>query len=212
LYDLESWNKSTQLSQAVGHGFERFYRHGGADDGVAPGLVPAGVVGTDHESHGARLDGREAEAVNEDLFQGLQPPSAEGTSLLVALLPRLCEKLDAVAQQGDRLKRVEDNQNDIKDKIDKSADAHQKLQEKYLEQSHKHELEIQAIQLKLQNYDTTVAKVEELDKKVFAYALLAAAAGALAGALFAGLPGWLERHPLQKASFIASSALVRGRG
>jgi hypothetical protein len=136
LYDLESWNKSTQLSQAVGHGFERFYRHGGADDGVAPGLVPAGVVGTDHESHGARLDGREAEAVNEDLFQGLQPPSAEGTSLLVALLPRLCEKLDAVAQQGDRLKRVEDNQNDIKDKIDKSADAHQKLQARTRNTSH----------------------------------------------------------------------------
>ncbi len=149
--------------------------------------------------------------MNEDLFQGLQPPSAEGTSLLVALLPRLCEKLDAVAQQGDRLKRVEDNQNDIKDKIDKSADAHQKLQEKYLEQSHKHELEIQAIQLKLQNYNSIVAKVEELDKKVFAYALLAAAAGALAGALFHGLPGWLERQPLQKASFIMSSALVRGK-
>lgn len=150
--------------------------------------------------------------MSEDLFQGLQPPSVEGTSLLVALLPRLCEKLDAVAQQGDRLKRVEDNQNDIKDKIDKSAEAHQKLQEKYLEQSHKHELEIQAIQLKLQNYDTTVAKVGELDKKIFAYALLAAAAGALAGALFAGLPAWLERHSLQKASFMMSSALVRGKG
>jgi len=181
-------------------------------DGATPSPISAGVVGTDRAPYGERLDGREAEAVSEDLLQGLQPPSVEGTSLLVALLPRLCEKLDAVAQQGDRLKRVEDNQNDIKDKIDKSADAHQKLQEKYLEQSHKHELEIQAIQLKLQNYDTTVAKVEELDKKVFAYALLAAAAGALAGALFAGLPGWLERHPLQKASSMMSSALVRGRG
>ena len=180
-------------------------------DGAAPGPVPAGVVVADQESHGERLDGREAEAVNEDLFQGLQPPSAEGTSLLVALLPRLCEKLDAVAKLGERLERVEDGQSEIKDKIDKSADAHQKLQEKYLEQSHKHELEIQAIQLKLQNYDTTVKKVDELDKKVFAYALLAAVAGTVAGTLlaavastvantlFTGLPAWKERDLAEKA-------------
>jgi len=50
-----------------------------------------------------------------------------------------------------------------------------------------------------------------LDKKVFAYALLAAAGGAVVGTLFTGLPGWLERHPLQPASFIVSSALVRGK-
>ena len=138
--------------------------------------------------------------MSEDLLQGLSPPSAEGTSLLVALLPRLCEKLDAVAKLGDRLERVEDGQGEIKAKIDKSAEAHQLLQTQYLNQSHKHELEIQAIQLKLQNYDTTVKKVDELDKKVFAYALLAAAAGALAGALFAGLPGWLERHPIKSST------------
>jgi hypothetical protein len=42
--------------------------------------------------------------------------------------------------------------------------------------------------------------------------LLAAAAGVVVGTLFTGLPAWLERHPLQKASFMMSSALVRGRG
>jgi len=65
-------------------------------------------------------------------------------------------------------------------------------------------------------YEATAKKVVdleklygELDKKVFAYALLAAASGAVIGTLFTGLPAWLERHPLQKASFVMSSALVR---
>jgi predicted nuclease with TOPRIM domain len=117
-----------------------------------------------------------------------------------------------VAQQGDRLKRVEDGQGEIKEKIDKSAEAHQKLQERYLEQSHKHELEIQAIQLRLKNYEDTVKKVEDLEKKVFAYALLAAVVGTVAGALFAGLPAWLERHPQKDSGSIIPPVLVRGRG
>lgn len=153
--------------------------------------------------------------MSEDLLQGLQgvqTPSPEGVSLLVALLPRLCEKLDAVAKQGDRLERVEDGQKEIKDKIDKSAEAHQALQTQYLNQSHKHELEIQEIQLRLKNYETTVEKVEELDKKVFAYALLAAVVGTVAGALFAGLPAWLERHPEKDSRLILPPPLVRWRG
>lgn len=153
--------------------------------------------------------------MGEDLLQGIsgvQPLSSEGVSLLVALLPRLCEKLDAVAQQGDRLKRVEDGQGEIKEKIDKSAEAHQALQTQYLNQSHKHELEIQEIQLRLKNYEETVKKVEAIDKKVFAYALVAAVVGTVAGALFAGLPAWMERHPEKDAGTIVPPALVRWRG
>ena len=152
--------------------------------------------------------------MSDDLLQSLQvtqPISPEGVSLLVALLPRLCEKLDAVAQQGDRLKRVEDGQEEIKQKIDKSAEAHQALQTQYLKESHKHELGIQEIQLRLKNYESTVGKVEELEKKLFAYALLAAAVGAAAGALFTGLPAWLERHPQKGSGFIMPPALTRGR-
>ena len=153
--------------------------------------------------------------MSEDLLQTLhagQPISSEGVSLLVALLPRLCEKLDAVAQQGDRLKRVEEGQGEIKEKIDKSSEAHQELQTQYLKQSHKHELEIQAIQLRLKNYEDTVKKVEDLEKKLFAYALLAATVGTVAGALFAGLPAWLERHPQKDSGLIIPPALVRPRG
>ena len=182
---------------------------------MAPGAVPARLVRADRGASRAALDAGETGAVSDDLLQGLQgiqPPSPEGVSLLVALLPRLCEKLDAVAKQGDRLERVEDGQKEIKDKIDKSAEAHQALQTQYLNQSHKHELEIQEIQLRLKNYETTVEKVEELDKKVFAYALLAAVAGAVVGAMFTGLPAWLERHPQKDSGLIIPPALARPRG
>ena len=182
---------------------------------MASGAVPARLVGADGGAGRAALDAGEAGAMSDDLLQSLhvgQPISSEGVSLLVALLPRLCEKLDAVAQQGDRLERVEDGQKEIKDKIDKSAEAHQKLQERYLEQSHKHELEIQAIQLRLKNYEDTVKKVEDLEKKLFAYALLAAAVGTVAGALFAGLPAWLERHPQKDSGLIIPPTLARPRG
>ena len=172
-------------------------------------------MGADGGASCAALDAGEVGAVSDDLLQSLkvtQPISSEGVSLLVALLPRLCEKLDAVAQQGDRLERVEDGQKEIKDKIDKSAEAHQKLQERYLEQSHKHELEIQAIQLRLKNYEDTVKKVEDLEKKLFAYALLAAAVGTVAGTLFTGMPAWLERYPGKDSRLIMPPALVRWRG
>ena len=172
-------------------------------------------MGADGGASCAALDAGEVGAVSDDLLQSLhvgQPISSEGVSLLVALLPRLCEKLDAVAQQGDRLKRVEEGQGEIKEKIDKSTEAHQELQTQYLKQSHKHELEIQGIQLRLKNYETTVEKVEDLDKKVFAYALLAAVAGAVVGAMFTGLPAWLERHPQKDSGLIIPPAQVRWRG
>jgi hypothetical protein len=149
--------------------------------------------------------------MNEDLLSALQPPSHEGTSLLVALLPRLCEKLDAVAQQGDRLKRVEEGQGSIADKIDRAAAAHQELQAKYLEQSHKHEIQIVKITARLEGYEDTVKKVDKLDKNMAGIVLLAIVGGGVIGALFAGLPAWLERHQPQKDGGIMPPALARWR-
>lgn len=59
MYDLESWNKSTQLPPAVEHGPERFYLHGSVYDGTAPGLVPGSLVGDDQARGVAALDARE---------------------------------------------------------------------------------------------------------------------------------------------------------
>ena len=150
--------------------------------------------------------------MTDDLLSALQPPGQEGTNLLVALLPRLCEKLDAVAKQGERLERVEQGQEAIAEKIDKAAEAHQKLQEKYLEQSHRHELEIVKLTARLVNYEVTVGKVEKLDKNMAGIVLLAVVGGGVIGALFAGLPAWLERHQPQKDGFIMPPALARWRG
>jgi hypothetical protein len=150
--------------------------------------------------------------MNEDLLSVLQPPSQEGTSLLVALLPQLCKKLDEVAKQSDRLKRVEEGQGSIAEKIDKAAASHQELQAKYLEQSHKHELEIVRITARLVNYEATVEKVEKLDKNMAGIVLLAVVGGGVIGALFAGLPAWLERNQPQKDGGIMPPALARWKG
>ena len=127
-------------------------------------------------------------------------------------LQGLEKKLENIANLGFRLEAVENGQKEIKDKIDKSAEAHQLLQQRYLDQSHKHELQIQAIQLKLKNYDEIVKKVEELDRKVFGYVLVAVVGGGVVGALFTGLPAWLERHQPQKDGSIMPPSLARWRG
>ena len=179
---------------------------------MAPGAVPGRLVPRDGGAAPEALDAGEVGAMNDELLSALQPPSQEGTSLLVALLPRLCEKLDAVAKQGDRLERVEDGQKSIADKIDKAAADHRELQAKYLEQSHRHELEIVKLTARLVNYEVTVEKVEKLDKNMAGIVLLAVVGGGVIGALFAGLPAWLERHQPQKDGGIMPPALARWRG
>jgi len=100
--------------------------------------------------------------------------------------------------------------------VERIEEAQRDAQTQFERQFQFQQLQIQETRIRLESYEATAKKVEdleklygELDKKVFAYALLAAAGGAVVGTLFTGLPGWLERHPLQKASFIMSSALVR---
>jgi hypothetical protein len=147
--------------------------------------------------------------MNEDLLSALQPPNQEGTSLLVALLSELYKKLDAVAKQGDRLERVEDGQKSIAEKLDKAAEAHQILQAKYLEQSHRHELEAVRITARLANYEATVERVEKLDKNMAGIVLLAVVGGGVIGALFTGLPAWLEQRQPEKDGGIMPPALAR---
>ena len=179
---------------------------------MAPCAVPGCLVHPDGGAAPAALAAGEAGAVTDDLLSSLPPISAEGSSVLVAFLPRLCEKLDAVAKQGERLERVEQGQEAIAEKIDKAAEAHQRLQEKYLEQSHRHELEIVKLTARLVNYEVTVEKVEKLDKNMAGIVLLAVVGGGVIGALFAGLPAWLERHQPQKDGGIVPPAVARWKG
>jgi len=113
------------------------------NDGAAPGLVSAGVVGVDRESHGERLDGREAEAVSEDPNQGGQYVPLSDLAGLFNMLNRACGELsdvkkelkDVTSMQGDlrllcsgqdRMERtISDIQRDHKDAI-KNMNEHDK--------------------------------------------------------------------------------------
>ncbi len=69
------------------------------NDGAAPGLVSAGVVGADRESHGERLDGREAEAVSEEHSSPDGYISASAISGLLDMLNRACGEFSEVKRE-----------------------------------------------------------------------------------------------------------------
>jgi hypothetical protein len=180
------------------------------------------VVGGDRESHGAPLDGREAEAVSDQsaMQAGGQSEVAAVLGMMATACSRLAsveDKLGNVPLMQQTLESLVKGQEKMETTVERIEQAQRDAQTQFERQFQLQQLQIQATQLKLEHYEASAKKVVdleklygELDKKVFAYALLAAAVGAVVGTLFTGLPAWLERHPLQKASFIVSSALVRG--
>jgi hypothetical protein len=150
----------------------------------------------------------------------------EGQSDVAAFLGMMttaCDRLASVENKvgnvpliNQSLMSLVKGQEKMETTVERIEQAQRDAQIQFERQFQLQQLQIQATQLKLESYEATAKKVVdleklygELDKKVFAWALLAAAAGAVVGTLFTGLPAWLERHPLQKASFIMSSALVR---
>jgi len=192
-------------------------------DGAAPGPVPAGVVGVDCKSHGERLDVREVAAVSDQ--SAIQPGGQSEVAAVLGMMATACSRLASVEgklgnvplMQRD-LESLVKGQEKMETTVERIEQSQRDAQTQFERQFQLQQLQIQATQLKLESYEATAKKVVdlerlygELDKKVFAYALLAAAGGAVVGTLFTGLPGWLERHPLQPASFIVSSALVRGK-
>ncbi len=152
----------------------------------------------------------------------------EGQSDVAAFLGMMttaCDRLASVENKvgnvpliNQSLMSLVKGQEKMETTVERIEQAQRDAQIQFERQFQLQQLQIQATQLKLESYEATAKKVVdleklygELDKKVFAYALLAAVVGAVVSTLFSGLPGWLERHPLQKASFIMSSALVRLR-
>ncbi len=190
-------------------------------DSAAPGPVPAGVVGVDCSSIGAAMDGKEVAAVSDQL--AIQPGGQSEVAAVLGMMATACSRLASVEgklgnvplMQRD-LESLVKGQEKMETTVERIEKSQQDAQTQFERQFQLQQLQIQETQLKLQHYEATAKKVVdleklygELDKKLFAYALLSAAAGAVVSTLFTGLPAWLERHPLQKASFIVSSALVR---
>ena len=150
----------------------------------------------------------------------------EGQSDVAAFLGMMTTACDRLASVEGKLGNVPLMQRDLESlvrgqekmetTVERIEQAQRDAQTQFEKQFQLQQLQIQETRIRLESYEATAKKVEdleklygELDKKVFAYALLAAVVGAVVGTLFTGLPAWLERHPLQKASFIMSSALVR---
>ena len=152
----------------------------------------------------------------------------EGQSDVAAFLGMMttaCDRLASVENKvgnvpliNQSLMSLVKGQEKMETTVERIEEAQRNAQTQFERQFQLQQLQIQETRIRLESYEATAKKVVdleklygELDKKVFAYALLAAVVGAVVSTLFTGLPAWLERHPLQKASFIVSSALVRGK-
>jgi len=136
-------------------------------------------------------------------------------------------ELKKVGEMDGRLAAVESCQRRMESKMDEAAKSFQQTQVEYIQQTSRHALEIQALTLKTANYDleiqaltlktanyaleiqaltlktanydTLVSTINDLEKKLFAYILMAAVSAGIIGALFAGVPPWLDQISPQKA-------------
>lgn len=139
-------------------------------------------------------------------------PQAELAAVL-GILQNACHELAGVREQlgnvslmGQKLENLANGQERMGEALQRLGDQHQETQFKFLEQASKHELKIQEIVLKISNYQDLVNKVNSMEQKMYAVAVLAL----ILGALFASLPAWLERYSPQKES--SSMAVPIGGG
>jgi len=158
--------------------------------------------------------------------QALAQPSQLESGML-ALMARACEKLDRSLESNSgldkRLEKIETAleriagvetsiasvQTNMANLINEFSAA-RKAQEKQSEElgRHKEEVAKQIAETKtktallvqqLENYDALVAKVNSTESKLYAYILIVAVSAGIIGALFAGVPAWLDRISPQKA-------------
>lgn len=151
--------------------------------------------------------------------QALAQPSQLENGML-ALMARACEKLDKSIESNsglnkrldkietalERIAGVETSiasvQTNMANLITEFSAA-RKAQERQSEELARHKEEVAKqiaenetktalLSQKLGNYDKVVATVYDLEKKVFAYVLIAAFVAGIIGALFTSAPAWLE--------------------
>jgi hypothetical protein len=133
------------------------------------------------------------------------------TAALLGLLANACNelkgvrgKLEDVGLIGLRLEALERWGERMESKMDKEREASEQSRIQYVEQTHKHSLEIQELKSLTFNYVTLVDRVNNLEKKVFAYVFTAGVAAGVIGALVASGPPWLDRISPQEAGQAAA--------
>jgi len=140
-------------------------------------------------------------------------PQAELAAVL-GILKNACTELAGVREQlqnvtlmGQKLENLAEGQQRMGESLQRLGDQHQETQFKFLEQASKHELKIQEIGLKISNYQDLVNKVNNMEQKMYAVAVLTL----ILGALFASLPAWLERYSPHKGAISLEAPMRRGK-
>jgi|688.fasta_scaffold63876_3 hypothetical protein len=186
-------------------------------DGAAPGPVPAGVVVADQESHGERLDGREAEAVSDQ--PAIQTGGQSEVAAVLGMMATACGRLASVENKlgnvpliQQTLESLMKGQEKMEGLVEKIEESHRESREQYRDQLHEHQLKIQAIEQKITNYDTVVETVQSTKTTLGVNSFFTTILGAALVLIVANGPAWWSLFRSQpKTTNLPAMAMPRER-
>jgi hypothetical protein len=186
-------------------------------DGAAPGPVPAGVVVADQESHGERLDGREAEAVSDQ--PAIQTGGQSEVAAVLGMMATACGRLASVENKlgnvpliQQTLESLMKGQEKMEGLVEKIEESHRESREQYRDQLHEHQLKIQAIEQKITNYDTVVETVQSTKTTLGVNSFFTTILGAALVLIVANGPAWWSLFRSQpKTTNLPARAMPRER-
>ena len=122
-------------------------------------------------------------------------------------------KLENVALINQSLELLMKGQGKMETTIERIEQAHRDAREQYRDQLHEHQLEIQAIKLKLENYNTIIETVESTKTTLRINSVFTTILGIALGLIVANGPAWwslFKPHP--KTTSLPPMTMPRERG
>jgi DNA repair exonuclease SbcCD ATPase subunit len=123
------------------------------------------VVGGDQARGVAALDAGEVAAVSDQ--SAIQPGGQSEVAAFIGMMTTACSRLASVEDKlgnvpliQQTLESLMKGQEKMEGLVEKIEESHREAREQYRDQLHEHQLKIQAIELKLTNYNTVVETVQ----------------------------------------------------
>ena len=175
-------------------------------------------MGTDQESHGKRLDGSEAEAVSDQ--SAIQTGGQSEVAAVLGMMATACGRLASVEDKlgnvpliQQTLESLMKGQEKMEGLVEKIEESHREAREQYRDQLHEHQLKIQAIELKLTNYDTVAETVQSTKTTLGVNSFFTTVLGAALVLIVANGPAWWSLFRSQpKTTNLPAMAMPTERG
>ena len=187
---------------------------------MASDSVSCRLVRLDRDPIYPALAAREVRAVSDGKLDNGTQVSLSEIGGLVNMLDRACaefhkleDKLEGVPLMAQSLNLLMEGQRKLETTVERIERAQSDAQIEHLKEAGLQKEKIQAISSQLKNYDDLVTKVNNLETKLFGYALVVIVLWAISALLLTVLgPIWFTRPTPEKTSAIMPPALTRWRG